>query len=464
MFVLSWFRKRSASFWVLLIVALYQMWQMDLHKAYKTSNHLKWPMISDGLGYYVYLPAAIKYQDWSYSFVPEGISGSNEFSNTTSPKTGFRVNKYPIGVAILQLPFFGIGEIDAWMRDRAKDGFSRSYRYWMIMGAFFYQILGLVLIRGFLQFYFKERTIAVVLFCLALGTNLFYYSLHEGMMSHVYSFFLIAAGTYFTIKWHREEKLGQLLALAACCGMIFLVRPVNVLFITFFLLWGLGEKYGWQKKQKLLWRNRIQLIWGALLGSAIVSLQFLTWKLLTGSWFFFSYEGEGFLWTEPAIADVLWSYRKGWWVWTPLAFFMCLGLFTFYKKIPAAKFALPIYFFLHLYLISCWWSWWYGGSFGMRTMIEIMPVMSIALASFGVFIWKKGIPSWLIGLVIAFLIVLNVFQTYQKKRGYIHYDSMSKEAYWALFGKIELNEEERLEIKKLLIPTPQDRRDRLQQD
>lgn len=457
----SWFHNRTASFWVLLIVALFELWQLHLHQAYKTTNQNKWPIVSDGLGYYLYLPAALKYQDGSYEFIPEGISGSEDFWNTTSPKTGHRVNKYPIGVAILQLPFYAIGELTAWITQQARNGFSPAYRYWMIIGAIFYQLLGLVFIRGFLRFYFKEKTIATVLFCLALGSNLFYYSLHEGLMSHVYSFCLMAMGTYYTITWHRDGKLNQLLALAACCGMIFLVRPPNILFVSFFLLWGLGEKYGWQQKKKHVWKHRNQFLLAGLLGGLIISLQLITWKLLTGSWFFFSYTGEGFLWTEPAIADVLWSYRKGWWVYTPMAFLMCVGLFTFQRKIPAAKFALPIYFLLHLYVISCWWCWWYGGSFGMRAMIELMAPLSLALASLGVFVHKKGIPSWFIGVIVALLVVLNVFQTYQRKRGYIHHDSMTKAAYWAIFGEANLEGSAREATLLLMEPPPLERREKL---
>ena len=35
--------------------------------------------------------------------------------------------------------------------------------------------------------------------------------------------------------------------------------------------------------------------------------------------------------------------------------------------------------------------------------------------------------------VFALLITLNVFQTYQYVRGYIHWDGMTKATYWAVF-------------------------------
>ena len=427
----------------------FQLWQLQLHKAYQSDRPEKWPIVSDGLGYYLYLPATFIFQDWSYDFVPEGISGGNDFFNIRSPKTGHRLNKYPIGVSILQSPFFAIGHLSAWISGSPQDGFSYPYRFWLIIGAFFYLLLGLIFIRKFLAFFFSENTIALILLCLALGTNLFYYSLHEGLMSHVYSFCFMAIACYYTVLWHREAKLKQMLALAAACGMIFLLRPPNILFLSFFLLWGLGEKGFGAKKKKHFWENRFQLLWGMLLGGGIIFLQLCSWKSLAGSWFIFTYEGEGFLWAHPAITDVLWSYRKGWWIYTPLALFMCLGLFRLRKQIPAASIALPVFFILNFYLVSSWWSWWYGGGFGMRALIDVMAPLSLALGSFAIFIRKKGIPKWVLGFFIGFFIILNVFQTYQMKRGYIHHDSMTKEAYWAIFGKADIKGDEREVLKKL---------------
>ncbi len=451
-------RRRSASFWVLLLVALFELWQLQLHQAYKSPNASRWPITSDGLGYYVYLPAALKYQDFSYAFVPGEISGSQDFFNVNSPKTGYKVNKYPIGVALMQLPFYGLGELHARLTAAPADGFSIPYRLWLMIGALVYQFIGLLFVRRFLQFFFAEKTIAAVLFCLALGTNLLYYSLHDSMMSHVYSFCLMAVATFYTIAWHRDGKRQQLLLLAACCGMIFLIRPVNILFVSFFLLWGLGEKYGWAKKKKLFLKTWRQLAGAACLGLAVIFLQLLTWKLLTGSWFFFSYEGEGFLWSKAAIVEVLISYRKGWFVYTPLAIFLCLGLFTLKRKIPEASIALPFYFLLHLYVISCWWSWWYGGGFSLRPMVELLAPLALALASWGHFVSKAGMPRWLIGGLAGLLVLLNVFQTYQMKRGYIDDDSMTKAAYWAVFGKANLEGKEREDVKKLLDPPPLERR------
>lgn len=87
----------------------------------------------------------------------------------------------------------------------------------------------------------------------------------------------------------------------------------------------------------------------------------------------------------------------------------------------------------------------------MRALLEMMAPLSIPLACFWQTIWqaKQRLVRSTIAIAILF-IALNLFQTFQYRRGYIHWDSMTKEAYWFVFGKTALTEEEKTQLKTYL--------------
>jgi hypothetical protein len=93
---------------------------------------------------------------------------------------------------------------------------------------------------------------------------------------------------------------------------------------------------------------------------------------------------------------------------------------------------------LNIYIISSWWSWWYGGGFGMRSMIDCYALMALPLAA--LLFYTKQKSNLLFSSLATVLIILVFFQQFQNKQyrsGAIHWDAMSKKAYWANFGKLE---------------------------
>jgi hypothetical protein len=112
---------------------------------------------------------------------------------------------------------------------------------------------------------------------------------------------------------------------------------------------------------------------------------------------------------------------------------------------------------LNIYIVSCWWCWWYGGSFGARALIQIYPYLSISFAGMLHFLYNHlKIRTYIkisLNLTTLLLVVLHLKFWYQWKKGYVHYDSMTKEAYWFIFPKLDLNGEE-IEKNWTLLITP----------
>ena len=184
--------------------------------------------------------------------------------------------------------------------------------------------------------------------------------------------------------------------------------------------------------------------------------QMIYWKIRTDHLMFFSYgSAERFFWTDPQIMNLLFSYRKGWFVYTPVMLFAVAGLiFILKQKTNGFKLPILIYMAINIYMLSCWWCWWYGGGFGMRALVQAYALLAIPLAAFYQYVFsfefKKQLFVPLVKIVTIVLLsgflCLNILQTYQYDhpagQKLMHYDSMSKAAYWRIFGKFSLSDED----------------------
>ena len=84
-----------------------------------------------------------------------------------------------------------------------------------------------------------------------------------------------------------------------------------------------------------------------------------------------------------------------------------------------------------VFILSSWWSWWYGGSFGCRVLIDYMPVFAIILAAL-----LTRYRSWSFRAILILLIVICQIQTYQYRYGMIHWDNMTQRKYFDVFLKL----------------------------
>lgn len=389
---------------------------------------------NDVIIYYEYLPAAIIFNDLSFEFskqLPNDFNG-NIWVNSIEEK-GNRAPKFTIGLSMVYLPFFLIGHLFANVFNYSVYGYSLPYLLAICIGCWFYAFVGLFYLRKTLLKYFNDVVVSFTLFSVALATNLFHYVTIESGMAHAYSFGLFSLFIWHTIKWYEQKRIKTAIILGLLIGIISLIRPTNVILASVFILFGIVKIENVKQKIQLflLYKKHIFLI--ILFAFLIWMPQLIYWKYLTGNWFYFSYGDEGFYFNNPQIINGLFSYRKGWLLYTPLMFFSILGIIFLFKQ--KSKWTLPIFIFLllNIYIVYSWWCWWYGGSFGSRPMIDSYALLGIPLAGFFSYFDKKTSYLRSVSLFIIFLtICLNLFQTLQYKTC-LHYDSMTKKAYWTNF-------------------------------
>jgi hypothetical protein len=89
---------------------------------------------------------------------------------------------------------------------------------------------------------------------------------------------------------------------------------------------------------------------------------------------------------------------------------------------------------LNIYIVSSWWCWWYGGSFGLRAFIDMYALWAFPLAVMmeKILAFKNTIRYSFLSLISLF-ILLNLFQSVQYWRGALHWDGMNYALYKSQF-------------------------------
>lgn len=443
------------------LLACLMMAIVFIYTVFNIGNFKSWhsPISYDISNYYSYLPAIFVEHDLSLKFIDEHPEWyEQKFMPNTAPN-GNHVIKMTMGLAFYYAPFFFVAHAYASLFD-TPDGYSSPYRLLLLLSTVAYCMLGMWYLRTVLLRYFTEPVTALVLLTLGICTNLFYYTVHEPM-SHAYLFFTFAFIMYLTIQWHNHPAWQTALKLGFFSGLAILIRPTDGLIVLVPLLYGVTSLKTFKEKMLLLFHHWQQIILLAIFMFIPLFFQMLYWKTITGQWIFFSYVGEGFLWKEPKIWDGLFSYQKGWLVYTPIISFGLLGIAVLWKFCRDFTLSIIIFTAINIYVVLSWWSWWYGGSFGLRSFIESYALLALPMGAIFQSLHKIRWSRYLLLLIIVLSGILNQIQTYQYRHYYIHWDSMSKNAYWYVFLKMNLNEDEKKHLQQLLVPPDQARYEKL---
>jgi hypothetical protein len=385
-------------------------------------------VVWDVAGYYQYLTSHFIYNDvgdGSYTAVVRKQyrpDMDGRYGLTPAPN-GQQVMKYTVGMALFYAPAFFTADALTKLRGSYEpDGYSAGYQRALVLVCLGYVLLGLWVLRQALLRFFDDTTTALALLAVGLATNLFCYATYEAPMSHGTLFLLNAGLLLVTVRWHAAYRRRDAVLLGLCMGLLLLVRPTEAWMALVPALWGLTSGAAVRERAARLWAHRGQVLLAVGIAAALLSLQLLFWHQVGGSWFIDSYPGEKFDFRHPHILDGLFSSRKGWLVYTPVAALMLLGL-LWLRGATRAKAALPVLLALLplvLYVTYSWWDWGYGGSFSSRPLISLYPLLALPLGALIDWCRRSAGLRYGFALVLVLCVVLNLYQTWQYYRGILH--------------------------------------------
>jgi hypothetical protein len=394
---------------------------------------------ADGLGYYSYLPAKFIYNDKNLEFkwfdkVYNNYYNYNSFAtpteNFTSRYKDKTINKYYAAVSFLQMPFFFGTRAFVKLFKLHDDGFSQPYQMGIGFAGVFYACLGLWFLRLLLFKLFQKEWVALLVpIFIFYGTNVFTYTIYIGTFSHIYSFCFIILSLYFAYCFFNEEekRIRNLLLFLLCSLIVILVRPFNILFllaVPAFIKVPFKLKFNFRE---LKWQHYGII----LLAIIVVSYQFSTLYIQTGSFFPYTYTGERFYFNKPPhVFEILFSYKAGLFIYVPLSL-ICFFSLLFIKNKKQFLFlvgALAVVILLYSY----WWYWIILN----RTIVDFTGILGILLAFFLVNLNQKAVRPV---LVIVFL-CLGYYQlkAFQLRNVILDEHYTSKEYFWRNFFTLHL--------------------------
>ena len=337
------------------------------------------PIRSDGTSYQAYLPATIIYHDLSFTRYAR-----REFGGTIPdwvgifhfPETGGYLNKYGVGTALLQAPFFVAADWGCRWSHCRRTGTSAPYQMANLVSSIFYLCLGSLLVVLSLTPLFGIRPAIFSTALMVFGTSAFHYATFDGSFSHIYSFAAVALYLWAAMSYSRFPNVGWAAAAGASLGLIALVRAPN-LFVGLLMA---GAWLSLPRDQRFD-RSRLYEATAFFVAAATVFLpQLLYWKYATGHLLVYPYIGEGFSFFHPEIGNFLFSVSKGLFFWSPVSLIAVLGFLSFHDKPKALWAALAACIALQVYICASWYQWWFGGGFGSRPFVDLAPLLAVGLA------------------------------------------------------------------------------------
>jgi len=398
------------------------------------SNYRSVIIDGDGSGLYAYLPALIVYKSVDFTPVFEfekSRRAPDYMGHYFHERDGILINKFTSGTALLQLPFFLVAYFLSLIFGLEADGYNILFQYAVAVSALFWAFIGILYSIKLATLYKVKYNVAWLFLIMAfIGTNLFYYTLVAPAASHVYSFSLISMFLFYMKKNFIAYDRRSLFISSFMLALIILVRPVNLLVLLAIPFLAASTKnFTRLVKEKLRTGDIFIVVLIFLLG---ISPQLIIDYLQTGHLIVYGYENEGFYFSKPELLNFLFSYRKGWFIYTPFMLLLIPALFSLYKRSKFEFYSFLSFFIVLVYFFSSWWNWFYGDSFGMRPMIDYYSLFFLLIVLFISKIQKKWL--WIsVFIFVGLSISLNFIQTIQYSKGIIHPDSMSKEAYWKIF-------------------------------
>lgn len=297
--------------------------------------------------------------------------------------TGLLPNKYPIGWALVGLPWYLAADVTAHVVNRGGahipyDGWHPIYQLALVLGQMAYAVAGLYFAYRFVAEYLPGTLALCGVLSAWLGSALFYYQTLGVTMAHNTMFFAVAGAYWFALRLRRHPASVWNWALVGLlCALVILSRYQGVTLLLFpgvVCLRLLAADFR---------RTVPRFLLATVAGALPLGLQVLAWKLVFGSFLLYTYQGETFSWTQPHVLESLFSPFHGLLYWHPavLAALVGFGVWAVRTKrrVDALCFAGSLG--AGLYVDAAWDCWWFGASFGARAFDGGMLFAMLGLAA-----------------------------------------------------------------------------------
>jgi hypothetical protein len=331
---------------------------------------------ADAVEYYAHLRSLYADGDLDFANEFEHFGILARYDKAVPTRTGHRRTIFSVGPALLWMPFYAAGDAVARLAGDPAQGYSPWHVRAVCLASLAYGLAGLLLVHGVLRTLVSPLVALASVVALEYATFLYWYMVHEPVMSHALSFFMGAL--VLALWWPGRSDLGwrRALALGALIGLAATVRWQNGVLL---LLPGLTLL------PRLRRAPRAAVACGLLTLAAFAAgalPQMLAWRAIFGEYLLADPpHGRDFLrLSHPYLLHTFFSSRHGLFYWTPILWGGYLGYAWLVRREPRTALTLLLPLLAMSYVNVCSGDWWAGGSFSNRRFDSLLPLLALGLA------------------------------------------------------------------------------------
>ncbi|MEO8171693.1 MAG: hypothetical protein ABI581_01370 [Sediminibacterium sp.] len=344
---------------------------------------------------------------------PRPAGSPGRIGEAPDAPNGNRILKYSYGVAALQAPFF----IASHLLLRGN-GYSPGYVYAVYLSTIFYVLIGLLLLMRVLAGFVNPRSALFSLLLLLAGTNLLYFTSCNPGLSHPYLFFLFSCMLYYTDQFYKLPSTKHAIIMGVLAGLIVVTRPVEIIVLLSPLVFIARHDFIREHYRKIM----LSFLFAGL----VILPQLVYWKTVSGQWLYDTYPTERFDFLHPHIIEGFFSFKNGWFAYTPLMIIAIPGLLLIAKKKNPFATGIILYTLLTIYITYSWTQWNYNAGLGSRPMVEAYALLAIPFAIFLQYIFQYKKARLIAVVFIPFCVYINILRTIQMQTG----NFISEDATW----------------------------------
>jgi hypothetical protein len=388
----------------------------------------------DGVGYYAYVRAPLiehnldfthDYQAANRSFREDRVDASGQPLEIFRTRTRHLNNHFTVGPAILWAPFLvvahaGVLIARAMGSGIAADGFSAPYRYAMAIGTCFYGFLSLLISFRLARKY--TTPLWAFMACVAIwwGSSLPVYMYFNPSWSHAHSAFTVALFLWYWDATREGRSVLQWVILGLVTGLMLNVYYANLMVAIVLVVEGVRQYSAILRRKE--WKAALDLtkkylLFGFVVCAALFPTFLSRWIVYGGPFETGYLRLRDFLWSSPALVEVLFSANHGLLAWTPLLAISLLGIGLLAWKrpevgVPLAAASVGFYLFFALYP-----DWAGISSYGNRFFVSLTAIfivgLGVALERFATLFRRERLAKMGSAAILGVFVLWNLGLIYQ---------------------------------------------------
>lgn len=366
-----------------LYAALWLSWPPDSPEPARGdgSYHV---ILARGDGHYMYLTTLSLVYDLD-------INLKNQFRLAGDPfhmdRPGPRHEAYPIGTAIVQIPFFLVAHgvvlvANVFGAGIPTHGYTLLDERLTLFGALLAGFASAVLAYRVARRHLSATAALYGAVLAALGTPVLFYATRSPSYGHAWTAAAVALLVDYWDRTRGRHDLRRWCALGLLVGLAALTRLQEVVFAVLPVAEGLAEAARRARRRDAAGLLRLL---GCFAAATALALVVVSPQIAANIYFYGSplavYSGQGYLRAgAPFFWEALYASRNGLFVWTPLAYAGVLGLVLAPRGARALAAGAGVAFLLVTWVNGSAWAWWSDFSFSNRRFTDATVVFALGLA------------------------------------------------------------------------------------